>query len=90
MKATRTLAFSVSAVAGLIAGWHLASRHVERHQANLFSANRYRRLAALSYLAGQERVETVHLLRDYLAWEPTAALRRRAERMVRRMEAQLT
>jgi hypothetical protein len=72
---------------GLFAGWYLAGRHVERHKANLFSASRYRRLAALTYLAGEERVETVRLLRDYLAWEPTAALRRRAERMVRRMEA---
>ena len=90
MKATRTVAFSVAATTGFIFGWYLAGRHVERHKTDLFSANRYRRLVALSYLAGQERVETMHLLRDYVAWEPTAALRRRAQRLVRRMEAQLS
>lgn len=89
MKATRTIAFSLAATAGFALGWYLAGRHLERHKADLFSADRFRRLVALSYLAGQERVETLHLLRDYIAWEPTAALRKRAERMVRRMEAQL-
>jgi hypothetical protein len=90
VKATRSIAFSVAAATGFICGWYLAGRHVERHKTDLFSANRYRRLVALSYLAGQERVETMHLLRDYVAWEPTAALRRRAQRLVRRMEAQLS
>ncbi len=89
MKATRTIAFSVAAATGFVAGWYLAGWHVERCKADLFSASRYRRLAALSYLAGQERVETLHLLRDYLAWEPMAALRRRATRMVRRLEEHL-
>lgn len=89
MKGTRTIAFSVAAVTGFAAGWYLAGRHVERHKTDLFSANRYRRLVALSYLAGQERVETLHLLRDYVAWEPTVALRRRAQRLVRRMEGNL-
>jgi hypothetical protein len=34
-------------------------------------------------------VETVRLLRDYLAWERQPMLRRRAEAIVRRMEATL-
>lgn len=89
MKATRTVAFSLAAAAGFALGWFLAGRHLERHKADLFSANRFRRLAALSYLAGERRVETLHLLRDYMAWERTPALRRRAARVVRRMEARL-
>jgi len=90
VKATRTLVVSIGAVAGLALGWFLAGRHVTRHRADLFSASRIKRLAALSYLAGQERVETVRLLKDYIAWEPTAALRKRAGRIVARLESQLT
>jgi hypothetical protein len=48
-----------------------------------------RRLAALGFLAGQDGVDTVRLLRDYLAWERQPMLRRRAEAIVRRMEATL-
>jgi hypothetical protein len=46
-------------------------------------------LAALSYLAGQVRVETVRLLADYIAWEPSAPLRQRAIRVKRRIEHEL-
>jgi hypothetical protein len=35
-------------------------------------------------------VEAVQVLRDYLSWEEHPALRRRAEAIVRRMEAQLS
>jgi hypothetical protein len=76
-------------VAGVAAGWMLAQRRLERHRRELFSRRPLRRLAALGFLAGQEGVETVRLLRDYLAWEPQPMLRRRAETIVRRMEATL-
>jgi hypothetical protein len=83
------VALSLAAVVGLALGWRLAERHLERHKADLFSPNRFRRLAALSYLAGQDSVGTIRLLKDYLAWEPSAMLRRRASRVVRRMEESL-
>ncbi|MGE0442613.1 MAG: hypothetical protein AB7L66_17005 [Gemmatimonadales bacterium] len=89
MRATRAVAFAAALAAGLGLGWYLAGRHLERHRADLFSANRFRRLAALSYLAGQVRVETVRLLADYIAWEPAAPLRRRALRVKRRIELEL-
>ncbi|MBL8985091.1 MAG: hypothetical protein SFV24_12975 [Gemmatimonadales bacterium] len=89
MKATKAVAFSAALVTGFAVGWFLAGRHVERHKEDLFSSNRFRRLAALSYLAGQTRVETLRLLADYIAWEPTAALRKRAVRLRRRMELEL-
>jgi hypothetical protein len=89
VRTGKAVVFSLAALVGLAAGWHLAARHVERHKAALFSPNRFRRLAALSYLAGQESVETIRLLKDYHAWEPSVMLRRRAARMIRRMETTL-
>ena len=71
---------------GVAAGWVLAQRRLETHRRALFSARPLRRLAALGFLAGQSDVETVRLLRDYLAWERQPMLRRRAAAIVRRME----
>ncbi len=89
MKANRVLLVSVAAVAGALAGWQLALRHVEGQKTALFSPNPFHRLAALSYLAGRARPETVWLLRDYILWEAVAPLRRRAVRLVRRLELEL-
>jgi hypothetical protein len=89
VKTTKAVAFSFGLVAGAVAGWYFAGRHLERHKEALFSPNRFKRLVALSYLAGQVRVETLRLLGDYIAWEPSAALRRRAVRVRRRMEREL-
>ena len=85
MRTTRTVAFSMGALAGFAIGWGLAGRHREQNRAALFHPSRWRRLAALSHLAGQENPATIQLLRDYVAWEPATPLRWRAERMVRRM-----
>ena len=74
---------------GVAAGWVLAQRRLATHRRALFSPRPLRRLAALGYLAGQEDVETVRLLRDYLSWERQPMLRRRAETIVRRMEGTL-
>jgi hypothetical protein len=74
---------------GVAAGWVLAQRRQATHRRALFSPRPLRRLAALGYLAGQEDVETVRLLRDYLSWERQPMLRRRAETIVRRMEETL-
>ena len=89
MKATRAIAVTLAVVAGFALGWRLAGRHLERHKAALFNPNRLRRLAALGYLAGQENPETIRLLRDYIAWEQSTTLRRRARRLVGRMERHL-
>ena len=89
MRTTKAVAFSTALAAGFAVGWFLAGRHLERHKEDLFSPNRFRRLAALSYLAGKTGVETIRLLGDYIAWEPSVALRRRAVRLRRRMELEL-
>ncbi|HEX5387924.1 MAG TPA: hypothetical protein VFW66_14570 [Gemmatimonadales bacterium] len=84
---SRTGVFAGAAAAGFVAGWFTAQHRFERHRADLFSARPLRRLAALGFLAGQNGVETIRLLRDYVAWEHHPVLRRRAHAIVRRMEA---
>jgi len=89
MRTTKAVAFSASLVAGLAVGWFLAGRHLGRHKEDLFSPNRFKRMMALSYLAGQVRVDTVRLLGDYLVWEPSPSLRKRARRVRQRIEHEL-
>jgi hypothetical protein len=86
---SRGWVFAGGMAAGAAAGWILAQRRFAFHRRDLFSPRPRRRLAALGFLAGESGVETVRLLRDYLAWEPQAGLRRRAEAIVRRLEATL-
>jgi hypothetical protein len=63
---------------------------ITRHRRDLFSASTRQRLAALGYIAGlAAKVELVHLLRDYVAWEPRTLLRRRALLIIERMERHL-
>jgi hypothetical protein len=86
----RALYFAAATAAGFMAGAVLAQRSMGRWKGALFSARPLRRLAALGYLSGHPGVEAVQVLRDYLAWEEHPALRRRAEAIVRRMEAKLS
>lgn len=79
----------VGFVSGLAAGVLLWSRQQHTFKRGLFSASPLRRLAALGYLSGRPSAETVQLLRDYVRWEPHAALRRRGERVLRRVELNL-
>lgn len=74
---------------GTTVGALLAQQSMGRHRRDLFSGRPLRRLSALGYLNGSPSVEAVHLLQDYLAWEKHPMLRRRAEAIVRRMEAKL-
>jgi hypothetical protein len=82
----RGWAFGGAAMLGLATGWMLAQRRIGTHRQDLFSGRPLRRLAALGFLAGREEIETVRLLRDYLAWERQPMLRRRAESILKRME----
>ena len=86
---TRTWPFAGGVALGIATGWVLAQRRLATHRSALFSPRPLRRLAALGFLAGQEDVETVRLLRDYLSWERQPMLRRRAEAIVRRLEETL-
>lgn len=86
---SRAWPFAGGLLMGALAGWMLAQRRFSIHQRDLFSPRPLRRLAALGFLAGQTSVETIRLLRDYLAWERQPVLRRRAEAILRGVEATL-
>lgn len=85
----RTLKLVAAAAVGFVVGNALAQRSMGRWRTALFSARPLRRVAALGYLSGHPSVAAVRVLKDYLAWEEHPALRRRAESLVRRMEANL-
>jgi hypothetical protein len=89
MRRSRTVVLAGSALLGLAAGWLAAQGRQAHHRADLFSHRRARRYAALGFLAGRESAETLHLLRDYLTWESVPLLRRRADAILRRLEARL-
>lgn len=89
MMGARSKAALVTFGLGAVLGAVLAQQSMGRHRAGLFSRRPLRRLSALGYLSGHPSVETVMLLHDYLAWEQHPMLRRRADAMVRRMEAKL-
>ena len=78
MRSRSRVCSRAASLAGAWPGWLLAQRRFTHHQRDLFSPRPLRRLAALGFLAGQTGVETVRLLRDYLAWERQPVLRRRA------------
>jgi len=86
---SRALLFTGGVAAGALTGWMLAQRRFSTHQRDLFSPRPLRRLGALGYLAGQTGVDTIRLLRDYLAWERQPVLRRRAQAILRGLEATL-
>lgn len=80
---------AIGFVSGFAVGVLLWSRQQHTFKRGLFSQSPLRRLAALGYLSGRPTLETVRLLRDYVRWEPRAALRRRGERVLRRVELNL-
>ena len=76
-------------VGGLIAGLVLWSLQMKRSRRDLFSHNALKRYAALGYLGGQPSVETAQLLTEYVRWESKPLLRRKAQRLLQRMEGGL-
>jgi hypothetical protein len=86
---SRALLFAGGLAAGMVGGWMLAQRRLATHQRDLFSPRPLRRLAALGYLAGQTGVDTIRVLRDYLAWERQPVLRRRAQAILNGLESSL-
>lgn len=87
MRKGSLLSFGV--LGGFVAGFALWSRQQRVDRQSLFSRNPVRRLAALGYLRSQPDEQTVALLREYIAWEAKPELRRRARRLLRRVERSL-
>jgi len=86
---SRAALFAGGAFAGIVAGWLVAQYRFTQHRQALFSGQPLRRMAALGFLAGQHDIETIRLLRAYLAWETHPVLRRRADGIMRKMEEAL-
>ena len=76
-------------VAGVACG-ALAWSHLQRqYRRDLFSRHALRRFAALSYLRTRPSMGTLRLLREYIAWERTPALRERGVSLMRNIETTL-
>ncbi len=75
---------------GLIIGLLVWSTQIRRCRRDLFSKSPVRRLAALGYISGRPGVDAARLLTEYVSWERRPGLRRRAERLLRRMQSNLT
>jgi len=86
----RNTALSAAFMGGMVAGLVVWSIQMTRSRRDLFSPRPIRRLAALGYLGGQPGVEAAKILSEYLRWETTPALRKRAERLLGRMQRHLT
>ena len=76
-------------LSGLVCGAVVWSIQIQRSRRELFSPSPVKRLAALGYLSGQPGIETTRILTDYIGWERHPGLRRRGERILRRMQATL-
>ena len=72
---------------GLLLGAVVWSTQIRRSRRELFSRNPVRRLAALGYLGGRPGLDTAHILTEYVRWERDPALRKRGERLLRRVHA---
>jgi len=88
-RRTNVGAVTVGFLGGLVFGALVWSTQIQRSRRELFSKNPMKRLAALGYLGGRPGLDTVHILSDYVAWERHQALRRRGERILRRMKRHL-
>jgi hypothetical protein len=76
-------------LAGVVLGAVVWGFQIQRSRRDLFSKHPVKRLAALGYLSGQPGLDTARILTDYVGWERHPGLRRRAERLLRRMQTNL-
>jgi hypothetical protein len=74
---------------GVVVGLIVWTQQTHRDRYNLFSSSAWRRMAALGHIKGTASAQNVVLLRDYVAWERSPKLRRRGQRLLRRMEQSL-
>jgi hypothetical protein len=85
-----TKAVTVGLLGGLIIGLLVWSAQIRRCRRDLFSRSPVRRLAALGYISGRPGIDAVRLLTEYVSWERRAVLRRRGEKLLRRMQTELS
>ncbi|MEE2897141.1 MAG: hypothetical protein VX815_01610 [Gemmatimonadota bacterium] len=79
----------VTAAAGALVALIIRDQ-ITRHQRDLFSPRPLRRLAALGHMSRESAsIDTIRVLRDFVAWEPRKLLRERARAIVARMEEEV-
>ena len=88
-NARQAKAVTAGLLGGLVVGAVVWSSLIRRSRRELFSKSPVKRLAALGYLSGQPGLDNARILIDYVAWERHPALRRRGERILRRMQTTL-
>jgi hypothetical protein len=84
-----TTALTIGFLGGLVLGAVVWSAQIQRSRRELFNKNPMKRLAALGYLNGQPGLDTARILTDYVGWERHPGLRRRGERILRRVQSNL-
>ncbi len=82
-------ALAVGFLGGIALGVVIWSTQIRRSRRELFSKYPVRRLAALGYLNGRPSLDTARILTDYVGWERHPGLKRRGERILRRMHSYL-
>ena len=86
-------AAGLTIVAAAIAGGVIAlivRDQIARHQRDLFHPRSLRRLAALGHMKREAAsVDSIRVLRDFIAWEPRPMLRQRARAILARMENEI-
>jgi hypothetical protein len=88
MRAGRAVGYlAVGVASGVVLGAILTTVYQDRNAQSLFSPQRRRRWAALSRLAADAAVDSVPLVREYVAWESHPGLRQRGERLLRRLQS---
>jgi hypothetical protein len=85
----QSVAVTAGFLGGLLLGAAIWSSQMRRSRRELFSKSPVKRLAALGYLNGQPGLDTARILTDYVGWERHPLLRRRAQRVLRRMHTEL-
>ena len=89
MRARNQTVVSAAFLGGLVLGVVVWSNQIRRSRRDLFSKSPVKRFAALGYLGGQPGIDTTRILIDYIRWEQHPLLRRRAELILRRINAAL-
>ena len=89
MRRKTQVAVAAALIGGFIAGAIVWSTQIHRSRRELFNPRPWRRLAALGYLAGRPGLDTVQLLTDYVRWEQHEPLRKRGEKLLKRMQRKL-
>ena len=89
MTTRRAEAVAAGFIGGLILGAVVWSAQIQRSRRELFSRSPVKRLAALGALGTRPGLDTVRILTEYVGWERHPRLRRRGERLLRRMHSNL-